>query len=333
MASTLFCVDARSCKCADGVGALCKQAIDVVVATADNISAAACQSSYCNLTINITTMDLLSRTSSPSVSAFSVLSQGISPPVSLVHKGQIFLLIDHAANRKNGSKQSKVWDHGCDYINQVDPSSHGWRCNICIPQTFIIIRANKTSDILRHLREVHRIDPNTQSVVAVKRSIEDIIEDKEDEIRLRSRSKTRQLVQTLDIHKWRCHLIRWIIKRHLPFDAVEDNDFRAMLMALNQSIESYLVSGDTVREWIRLAFLKNSLVVKELVANALSRIHLSFDLWTSPNGFGICGICIHFVSPECRNRSVLIGMKRMMSAHSGEGIAEVILPVMAEMVS
>lgn len=77
--------------------------------------------------------------------------------------------------------------------------------------------------------------------------------------------------------------------------------------------------------------MKVGLQVKELLANALSRIHISFDLWTSPNGLGICGICAHFVGPpEGRNRSVLIGLKRMQYSHSGEDIAERIVPVLEE---
>jgi hypothetical protein len=116
----------------------------------------------------------------------------------------------------------------------------------------------------------------------------------------------------------------------VPFNAVEDTNFRGMMMALNQSIEPYLVSGNTIREWIHLSYLRTLVSVKEVIASALSRVHLSFDLWSSPNGYGICGICAHFVGADCRNRSILIGMKRMLFTHSGEAIAEVILPVMEQ---
>jgi hypothetical protein len=144
----------------------------------------------------------------------------------------------------------------------------------------------------------------------------------------RKQPRLRQLTQTLDVNKWRRHLMRWIIRNHIPFTAVEDEDFRGMSMALNRSMEPHLIAGDSVRNWLSVAFLRVGLQVKELLANALSRIHISFDLWTSPNGLGICGIRAHFVSPGYRNRSVLIGLKRMMYSHSGEGIAEQVVPVL-----
>ena len=67
-----------------------------------------------------------------------------------------------------------------------------------------------------------------------------------------------------------------------------------------------------------------------MLAEAKSRIHISFDLWTSLNGFAICAVCAHFVSSDFRNHSVLLGMKRMKGTHHGEDITEVIIPVLQE---
>ena len=63
---------------------------------------------------------------------------------------------------------------------------------------------------------------------------------------------------------------------------------------------------------------------------AQSQIHVSFDLWTSPNGYALCAICAHFVGNKIRNTTALMGLKRMEGSHGGEAMAEVIIPVLRE---
>jgi hypothetical protein len=70
--------------------------------------------------------------------------------------------------------------------------------------------------------------------------------------------------------------------------------------------------------------------VVNLLANARSRIYISFDLWSSPNSYTLCGIVAHFAGQDCHNYSVLIGLRRIKGAHSGENITEVAVPVLQE---
>ena len=62
-----------------------------------------------------------------------------------------------------------------------------------------------------------------------------------------------------------------------------------------------------------------------MLAQSKSRIHISFDLWTSSNGYAICAVCAHFVASNYRNCSVSLAMKRMKGNHSGESIAQIII--------
>jgi hypothetical protein len=42
-----------------------------------------------------------------------------------------------------------------------------------------------------------------------------------------------QLIQSLKVDNFHTYMLRWIVKQYVPFTAVEDSDFRAMLMTLN----------------------------------------------------------------------------------------------------
>jgi hypothetical protein len=70
--------------------------------------------------------------------------------------------------------------------------------------------------------------------------------------------------------------------------------------------------------------------MKEL-ATAKSRIHISADLWKSPNSLPIVGIVAHYLDKDLVVQSTLIGMRRVKGAHTGENIAEAMIPVLVEM--
>jgi hypothetical protein len=139
------------------------------------------------------------------------------------------------------------------------------------------------------------------------------------------------LLQSVNVNKFRDHLVRWLVRKQLSFAQVEDEDFRQMLLSLSQAINPYLVqSATTIRNWVQLEYNRACRQVKEALTQAKSRIHISFDLWTSPNGYTLYAVCAHFVGPNYRNCSVLLGIKRIKGSHSGENIAEIIIPVLQQ---
>jgi hypothetical protein len=142
----------------------------------------------------------------------------------------------------------------------------------------------------------------------------------------------KNLVTTLKIEKFRYLLLRWIICMHIALNCVESESFRNLIIYISPALEPYLVaSGTTIRNWIMKEYGKARLQIQHELANAQSRIHISFDLWTAPNSLAICGIVAHYLGTDLKNHSVLIGMRRVRGRHSGENIAEVIIPVLIEM--
>jgi hypothetical protein len=78
-------------------------------------------------------------------------------------------------------------------------------------------------------------------------------------------------------------------------------------------------------------FEKKKLEVKNELTTTRSRIYISFNLWTSPNSLGLITVVAHYLNKDLNARSYLIGLRRINGAHSGENIAEAILPILQEM--
>ena len=244
------------------------------------------------------------------------------PPQEITKEGRVWYAVAHAANRRKGSKVSKIWSLGDQYIALDNPELIAWRCQLCSNEDALIILPNKsTTSAMKHLQRKHN------------HLLASTYEDSSDMATVTSdRSRGyRSLITTVNVDLFRYHLLRWIVKRQVPFDEVEDADFQAMLLSLSQAIEPYLVqSAQTIRNWAQSEYETAQLEIKQVVRAARSRIHISFDLWTSPNGYSLCAVCAHFVGSNLRNTTALLGLKRMRGPHGGENIAEVVIPVLEE---
>src|SRR6266850_2382557 len=123
-------------------------------------------------------------------------------------------------------------------------------------------------------------------------------------------------------------LVEWIVVLHITFSQVENDWFRRFLAVLSPSLETWIPrAGNTVRAWILAEFERRQEEVKKRLQKSKSRIHLSFDLWTSPNNMAFVGVVGHYMTSEYKVETVLLGLRRLHGTHSGENIAEAIVKV------
>jgi hypothetical protein len=119
---------------------------------------------------------------------------------------------------------------------------------------------------------------------------------------------------------------------HIALTCVESEAFRDWVLYICPALDKYLViSGDTIRRWIMKEFVRQRSEIKKELATARTRIHVSFDLWTSPNSKGLIGVIFHYLDKNLKACSLLVGMKRLKGAHTGENIAEVVIPILKAM--
>lgn len=119
---------------------------------------------------------------------------------------------------------------------------------------------------------------------------------------------------------------------HVALSMVEHHTFRDLILYIYPALRPFFAkTGNTIRRWILAEFKKQRVRVKEELALSKSMIHISFDLWTSPNSLGIVAVVAHFLDKDLKNQSLLIGMRKIRGSHSGENIAEAIIPIIIEM--
>ena len=65
-----------------------------------------------------------------------------------------------------------------------------------------------------------------------------------------------------------------------------------------------------------------------MLATALSDIHITCDMWTSPNHLGLLAVIGHFTSEQSKHLTITLALKELQGEHSGENQAEVVLDVL-----
>jgi hypothetical protein len=129
-------------------------------------------------------------------------------------------------------------------------------------------KTNSTSNVLRHLRDSHRI--------IVKRALSEE-EDQEPQIKAPTKREAfSALVTRIDVERFRYLLIRWIVQRQVPFSAVEHSQFRDILIFLQPSIKPYLVNSyNSIKAWVEQAYDDARNKLKSCIIASQSRVTLA----------------------------------------------------------
>lgn len=68
-------------------------------------------------------------------------------------------------------------------------------------------------------------------------------------------------------------------------------------------------------------------LIKEGLQAAVTKIHLAFDMWTSPDRLAVLGVSGHFIDSQGVQQQRLLGLRDVAGAHSGENMAAVLMEV------
>ena len=241
--------------------------------------------------------------------------------------GKVWQQVSRTPNIYRKSAESRIWLHGSEYSDICDPKApHHWICDYC-DKSIAIRVSGSTSNHSRHLFDTHKI--------SVKRNRREVQE--EEEVGSQEEEETRPvkvaaLVARLNVERFRGLLVKWIVQAQVPFSTIEDSGFRDILLALQPSLDRYLIkSHHSISKWVKDDYQEARQHLKSLLNQSRSRIHISFDTWTSPNCKAILGICAHFLSPSLHLRHALIGFKEIVGIHDGENLAEYVIKLILEL--
>ena len=122
------------------------------------------------------------------------------------------------------------------------------------------------------------------------------------------------------------HLTDWVISDNQALRVIENPDFGAMIASANPLAEEHLWSNhQSLRDHIICEYRAYLPTVIDYLHRARSKIHVSFDNWTSTGGkLAITGICVHHLDAAGVPQDYILGLPNLTGPHSGTNIAAIV---------
>lgn len=230
--------------------------------------------------------------------------------------------------RTQTHRKSWVYRHGYRVALQRDPDRIYWVCHICHRnrklEGAVYETSTATSSVQSHLRKRHQID--SLGVIATRlppgqRTLSMIAGSGI----LVSQTVANEVGQ-FDVQAFRMAAVHWLVDCNIPMRLFEQPTFRRLMEFANPEAERALWrSHNSVKRYVvRLYDYLLPQVVAEL-QSAISKIHISFDGWTTKGGKrGFFGVVAHYATADGVVKDLPIDLPQVTGAHSGERIASCI---------
>ena len=205
-----------------------------------------------------------------------------------------------------------------------------WYCIYCKGDT--VYSSDVTTNFRRHLHTKHSIEVFPESSplkIEIAEQFQKLWR------RVKEEGRTEEIgneifEKYLDQEVVNEALVSLIVVRNLPSRVVEWPEFHALCLALNPQASTKLKTAhSTIPQLIQTSFQVSKDIVRRKLQSAISRIHLSLDIWTSPNQYLFLSIVGHFVDNKEKRQQALLAL-RTVANHTSEEQANILFPVLQD---
>ncbi|KAH7475750.1 hypothetical protein FOMA001_g10755 [Fusarium oxysporum f. sp. matthiolae] len=118
-------------------------------------------------------------------------------------------------------------------------------------------------------------------------------------------------------------LLDWLTYHNLPFNLVNSERFRRLLLYNNPSLQEEQIPSDrTLVNLLTNEYNRACGPVHVLLQKARSMIHFTFDGWTSRQNASFLGINAHFVDRDWKQWRILLALPALRNRHTGAALAD-----------
>jgi hypothetical protein len=236
-------------------------------------------------------------------------------------------------------KKSWIYQHGYRVVKRSNPKSVWFVCRYCHSHKvfggglYDITRA--TSAAATHLRKAARghglsNDFDVKSSIAygqgqlsLQQAIDGGVELSQEAV---------NVFGYFNVQQFRLAFVLWLVDNNMPMEVIARQSTRDMIKFANPEAESALWrSPRSVATYAMRLFklLKPQIVLA--LSTAISKIHISFDGWTTKGGKrGFFGIVAHFATTAGVIHDLPISLPQLAGAHTGEAIAAIVIKTLKQ---
>ncbi|OWT42457.1 hypothetical protein VFPPC_18512 [Pochonia chlamydosporia 170] len=238
---------------------------------------------------------------------------------------------------KKKKRTSKIWDHTPFGKNEIVRNTEGqiiWRCKYCKGKPAEYLENGGTAHIYKHLKSHNTLGiltPNEERAAKTRNHLEEAFSRMSQSANPLKRRRHDDEPTDLNADKFEQLYVKWIADCGVALRMATRETFRAVLKFLNPGVLSILpTSHQTIREWVMRTFETQKRRMRQVLQSAVSRIHFTVDLWSSPNKLGILGVVAHFIDSNGELVSYCVALREVHGRHSGENQAQIVMDVVED---
>jgi hypothetical protein len=229
-------------------------------------------------------------------------------------------------------KKSWVFKYGYRVALLRDPARTYWICKHCHQHkvhSFKPLEVTKsTTAAITHLAQVragHCLKrdgkPAKTVLPAGQKSLQSLIKSG-----FHIAQEVANELGNFDVQAFQYAAVTWLVENNHPLCEFETSSFRRMIEFANpEAADALWSSHNSVASFVMRLYHHMEPQVIAVLSSAVSKIHISFDGWTTKGGKrGFFSIIAHFCDASGTVRDLPIALPQLTGAHTGERIAEVV---------
>jgi hypothetical protein len=240
------------------------------------------------------------------------------PPSSIELGGVKYMRKKVLAKKSDRKEPSLAWSFG-EKIYKVLDKRPFYYCYDCEDSRSgqQLPSADGTTGARVHMKAYHNRDPDT-GVVTAKALKKD-------------KDKVISFIKEESLSTFKGLLVRWFVVCQLAFFMLENTVFRDLITYLSSGLAAYLPKARaTLRKWIMAEYEEQKIALKEELEASISKVHVSFDIWTAGSWIGIISVWAFWINSAGERQRRLLAFRRIHRSHSGENQAAIVLEVLEE---
>ena len=237
-------------------------------------------------------------------------------------------------------RRSWVFQHGDLLLPVTGIGKARWQCAPCRAKKRIFhLDIKATTGPASHLALIHAIKKAKKKhgtpPPAIQLSNRSVLQQQQSgaatqEATPHASDSLNTLTDKLSKSAFKDAFLTWITTTHVPFKALEHPTLKEVFRTINPAASTILPTRNTARAWVVQRFQYQRTLVKDLLRDSKSLIHVSLDLWTSPSKKALLGIVAHFIDGTGTPRTLLLALRELLGVHNGANISELLINVIKE---
>ncbi len=245
--------------------------------------------------------------------------------------GKLGYRIVHRRQHGGRGKISSIWQFGANlsYTALGQRPKPYWLCKECHltkrnPKSQLYVASGHAS-ISNHLLCKHSIDEDGKQIPRGAATMKRFLV-----------STAPNVSSTRDFNQQQQRLFSsaypdWVIQSNLSFSQATSKETITLFQLLRSDTSPlFYTSHGSLSLLIQQQYEERKNEIQYMLSNAVSCIHLSTDLWSSPNMKSLLALVAHFLDSTYTHRTVLLGLPRILGGHDGANIAESLLSITTE---